>query len=147
MQIYQAIISLLVTTLTWVIVTLFTKPEVMDLLKNFYRRAHPQGFWKPVRQAVEAEDGKAVHEPKLLIPTGFVVAIIGATWLIFSVLCLSVLFIGQWKTGILYGLAAVFFGLVFKYTFRWHTDRIAEAGPIPAVKAVVEAQTQAEKTV
>ena len=130
MQIYQAVISMLITTSAWMIVTFLTKPEDMELLKSFYRKARPLGLWGPVRHAIEAEDGIPVQNPKLLIPAGFFVASLGAIWLILSVISLSVLFVGKWKYACVSGFVAVIFAVVFKYAFRWHIDRMALAGPI-----------------
>jgi Na+/proline symporter len=132
MKMYQAIISMGITTSLWMLVTLLTKPEDMDLLKNFYRKAHPIGFWKPVRQAIEAEDGITVSTPKLLIPSGFLVAVLGALMLIFSVLCISFLFVAKWRSASICGAAAFVFGLVFRHFFLWHIDRMAKASPVPA---------------
>jgi SSS family solute:Na+ symporter len=36
--------------------TFLTPPEDIELLKNFYRRVRPWGFWGPVREAVVRED-------------------------------------------------------------------------------------------
>jgi SSS family solute:Na+ symporter len=136
MQMYQAVISMLITTCAWVAVAFFTKPEDMELLKNLYRKANPPGLWKPVRLAIETEDGKKNENQKFLISAGFTVAAIGAVWLISSVLCLSLLFVAKWKQAGIYGGVAVVFAILFKYTFRWHIDRMAKAAPIPAVEKV-----------
>jgi Na+/proline symporter len=131
MQMYQAVISMVITTSAWMFVALITKPEDMELLKSFYRKARPLGLWGPVRQAVEAEDGRKIDTPKLLIPAGLFVTFLGAIWLILSVISLSVMFVGKWKTGGICGVAAIVFAVAFKYAFRWHIDRMAKAGPIP----------------
>jgi len=130
MQMYQAIIAMVITTILWMLVAIFTKPEDMELLKNFYRKSHPQGFWKPVRLAIEAEDGRQISSPKFLISAGFIVAIIGASWLILSILSLSVLFVGKWFSAAAYGTPAIVLGVIFKYAFVWHIDRMAKAAPI-----------------
>lgn len=130
MKMYQAIISMTLTTSLWVIVTLLTKPEDMDHLKTFYRKAHPLGFWKPVRCAIEAEDGIVISTPKLLIPSGFLVSALGAVMLIFSVLCISFLFVAKWKAAFICGAVAFIFALAFKSTFKWHIDRMALAAPV-----------------
>jgi len=36
--------------------TLLSKPEDMEVLKTFYKRTRPWGFWGPVLKAVQAED-------------------------------------------------------------------------------------------
>jgi Na+/proline symporter len=127
MEMYQAVIAMTITTILWVAVAIFTKPEEMSLLKKFYRKAHPEGFWGPVRKAIEAEDGKPVMTPKLIISAGFLVAIVGAVWLILAVLCLSVLFVGKWNQAAIYGIISIVFAIAFKYSFKWHIDRMSSA--------------------
>jgi Na+/proline symporter len=134
MQMYQAVISMFITTCAWMFVAFITKPEDMELLKSFYRKARPLGLWGPVRQAIEAEQGSKIDTPKLLIPAGLLVTFFGAAWLILSVICLSYLFVGKWNIGILCGVIAIIFAIAFKYSFGWHIDRMAKAGPIPAVE-------------
>jgi Na+/proline symporter len=131
MQVYQAVISMSITTAAWVLVTVLTKPEDMELLKQFYRKARPMGLWGPVRQAIEAEEARTIDNPKLLIPAGLLVTLLGAIWLILSVICLSVLFVAKWKTAASCGVLAIVFAVAFKRAFRWHIDRMAKAGPIP----------------
>jgi len=134
MQMYQAVISMIITTSAWVLVAFLTKPEDMELLKSFYRKARPLGLWGPVRRAIEAEEGRKIESPKLLIPAGLFVTFLGAVWLILSVISLSVLFVGKWKTGGICGVIAIIFAISFKYAFRWHIDRMAKASPILTVK-------------
>jgi hypothetical protein len=133
MQMYQAIISMIINTSAWITVTLLTKPEDMELLKKFYRKARPLGLWKPVRQAIEAEQGRKIDTPKMLIPAGLFVTLLGAIWLVLSVICLSVLFVGRWKYACISGVVAIVFAVAFKYAFGWHIDRMAKAGPIEKV--------------
>jgi len=64
----------------------------------------------------------------LIIPAGFFVTFLGAVWLILSVICLSVLFVGKWKSACISGSVALIFAVAFKYTFRWHIDRMSLAG-------------------
>jgi uncharacterized BrkB/YihY/UPF0761 family membrane protein len=97
----------------------------MELLKSFYRKANPVGLWWPVRRAIEAEQGVKINPPKMLLPAGLLITLIGAIWLISSVICVSVLFVGKWKYAILSGLVAIVFAIVFKYAFKWHIDRIS----------------------
>jgi hypothetical protein len=113
------------------LVAFLTKPEDMELLKSFYRKAHPLGLWGPVRKAIEAEQGSKIDTPKMLIPAGLFVTFLGAAWLILSVICLSYLFVGKWNIGILCGVIAIIFAIAFKYAFRWHIDRMSKACPIP----------------
>jgi solute:Na+ symporter, SSS family len=129
-EMYQAVVSMIITTTAWMFVAFFTKPEDMELLKSFYRKARPLGLWAPVRRAVEAEDGIKIDTPKMLIPAGLFVTFIGAIWLVFSVISISVLFVGKWKTGGICGVVAVVFAIAFKYAFRWHIDRMSLAAPI-----------------
>ena len=136
MQMYQAVISMFITTCAWMFVALITKPEDMELLKSFYRKARPMGLWGPVKKAIEAEQGSKIDTPKMLIPAGLFVTFLGVIWLILSVICLSYLFVGKWNIGILCGVIAIIFAIAFKYSFGWHIDRTAKAAPIPAVEKI-----------
>ena len=50
---YELIITTIFTTAVWLIITLVTKPESMEALKNFYQRARPAGpGWKPIKSQV-----------------------------------------------------------------------------------------------
>ncbi len=41
------------TTLVWLLVTFLTKPTDSTLLREFYLKIRPQGFWKPFRSEAE----------------------------------------------------------------------------------------------
>ncbi|WP_338762884.1 sodium:solute symporter family protein [Bernardetia sp. ABR2-2B] len=41
------------TTISWVLVTLFTKPTDEQTLQKFYERVRPQGSWKPIRESLK----------------------------------------------------------------------------------------------
>jgi len=48
---YELIITVIITSAVWLIVTYITKPETMDTLEKFFRKARPAGpGWKPVRE-------------------------------------------------------------------------------------------------
>lgn len=53
---YSFPLLLLLSTIGCVAVTLLTPPDDMEMLKAFYRRVRPWGFWGPVRDAVLRED-------------------------------------------------------------------------------------------
>jgi solute:Na+ symporter, SSS family len=53
---YAFPLLLLLSTAGCVAGTLLTAPDDMNVLKEFYRRVRPWGFWGPVREAVLAED-------------------------------------------------------------------------------------------
>ncbi len=55
-DIYIFPVILLVSFLASWLGTLLTKPEDMEILKKFYKQTKPWGFWKPVKEAVMAED-------------------------------------------------------------------------------------------
>jgi SSS family solute:Na+ symporter len=58
---HMILITVGITTATWLLVTLFTNPEPMDKLVEFYRRVRPPaGLWGPV--ASKAPDVKAPRD-------------------------------------------------------------------------------------
>jgi len=46
---YSFLITVAITTVSWIIMTFITKPEKPEVLQKFYERIQPQGNWKPVR--------------------------------------------------------------------------------------------------
>jgi solute:Na+ symporter, SSS family len=56
-----ALASTALTTIVWIVVTLFTKPELSSVLNSFYRKVRPQVTgWKPV--AAAAPDIPETHD-------------------------------------------------------------------------------------
>ena len=45
-----------------IVATLLTPPENMDVLKSFYSKVRPWGFWKPVHEAVVADNPDFVND-------------------------------------------------------------------------------------
>ena len=50
---YIMLVTVAVTSVAWLAVTFFTKPESRETLENFYTRVRPQGpGWKPIARAI-----------------------------------------------------------------------------------------------
>ena len=58
--------------------TLLTPPENEDVLKTFYRRVRPWGFWGPIREAVQREDPSFRPNPDFWRDMGNIV--VGIAW-------------------------------------------------------------------
>ena len=124
MAILQAVLSMIMSTTSWVIATLLTKPEDMEILKEFYLRVRPCGYWRPVRQALIAE-GRLQDEPQHYnILTGFGVAVVGFVMMAAGTLTIAALFVGDYLEVIIYAVIAIVIGLIFKRLFRWHLKRL-----------------------
>lgn len=79
---WQTLLVMVATTVLWIIVACFTKPDPDDLLRNFYERAKPFGCWgvyarRPNRVRKSTEAGPIIK--------GMVLAVIG-----FAATCLLV---------------------------------------------------------
>lgn len=121
----QAFAGMIVSTVFWVTITLLTRPEKMENLKAFYLRARPMGFWGPVKQTIEEEQGKpAPQNPKGLMLGGFAAAVLGTSWICLAMLGISQLFVGGYLAGIGLGVASLCLGLIFRKVFHWHYDRL-----------------------
>lgn len=117
MDMLQAALGMAITFVAWVAVTLVTRPEPMELLKNFYRHAQPMGAWGPVRQACVAGDPAWNAPPQGLLVTGLIAATVGAIAISSGVLAVSVAFVGRWGEAAVYGAASVVLGFVFARLF------------------------------
>ncbi|MDZ4818966.1 MAG: hypothetical protein SGJ20_08345, partial [Planctomycetota bacterium] len=58
-MLWQTLLVMGCTTAIWVTVALLTKPEPDAVLQSFYRRAHPLGYWGPVR--ISLHTGDEIH--------------------------------------------------------------------------------------
>lgn len=87
------LITVLFTTVVWLLVTFLTRPTKMDHLKAFFSRVRPDGAWGPVRN--QMEDGDRFHIPGNLRN-------LGICWLSSIVFTYSLLFFigkvifGEW---------------------------------------------------
>jgi len=88
---WQTLLVMGLTTISWIIVALLTKPDPDKLLNKFYQRVHPLGLWKPYRQKHGSLPLTNIVKP---IFRGLGVAIIG-----FAATCL-----------LIQGLTEVWFG-------------------------------------
>ena len=124
MQLLQAVVALAVNTGIWLAVTVLTRPEDMEVLKEFYLRARPMGCWGPVRRALIAE-GRLPEEPapSLILP-GVGVAAVGFAMIAAGVLTASTLYVGKYLEAALCGAACLVAGVIFKMIFNRYISRL-----------------------
>ena len=75
----QLLIGVGVTSISWIFVTLVTKPETEEVLLNFYQKVHPGGpGWKSVLNAAELK-GKKINgrKEKWDVPNGILCMLFG----------------------------------------------------------------------
>ncbi|MBX9853826.1 MAG: Na+:solute symporter [Cytophagaceae bacterium] len=61
------LVTVALTTISWLAVTYFTKPESLDTLQNFYSSIKPAGLWKPIRLSLNMEKNKDMNTRSLII--------------------------------------------------------------------------------
>jgi Na+/proline symporter len=115
---YQTLLVMALTTVLWVTVAFATKPESVEVLDDFYRRAKPLGRWEPVAKRVSGATNEKGASRRMLIPSGFLIALIGTAGVSFYILGLSSLFVGWTAKGVLELAAGVFLFIGFA---RWLT--------------------------
>lgn len=123
MAMLQAAIGMAITFALWVGVTLMTRPELMETLQAFYRRARPMGAWGPVREACLAEDPAGLP-PSGLLTHGLGVAVFGAIAVSSGVLAASVAFVGRWGECLALLAIVAVTGALFARGFRRQMDRL-----------------------
>lgn len=119
----KIVISIAITTSLWITVAFLTKPEAMEVLKDFYRKSKPSGFWKPVRMALEA-DGEFIEIRRFVILSGLLAVIPVAAWINMIVLGISALYVGSTWEGSLLLVATVPTALLARKVYNWHIDRL-----------------------
>ena len=93
----------LITTIIWLLVTIWTQPESKDVLNNFYKKIQPGGpGWKVVLDKARRDKISIVEETgKWTVPSGIIAMIVG------SILIYSCMFAtGYWIYG-MYSLAII----------------------------------------
>jgi Na+/proline symporter len=75
----QLLIGVGVTTISWIFVTLVTKPETEEVLLNFYQKVHPGGpGWKSVLDTAELKGKKITgRKEKWDVPNGILCMLFG----------------------------------------------------------------------
>lgn len=82
------------TTAACIIVSLLTPATDMDILETFYRKTRPFGFWKPVRDRIEAETVASIHaESRRDIVNTF----LAVPWQIVLFMAMMLLVTKQWN--------------------------------------------------
>lgn len=113
---HAILIAIGLTAILWLTVTLLTPPQDRQVLKDFYLRARPLGFWGPVRRDLGIEDTKL---DKSLILSGFGISILGVVWISLGTLFLSNLFVGLYGKAVGLGIPALIVALIFLKLFQW----------------------------
>jgi solute:Na+ symporter, SSS family len=119
--------SMAATTVLWVAVARFTKPEPEEKLIEFYRRARPMGAWGPVPK-------KAGLEPVGWSPVvrGLGIAATGSVMVGAAIVALSCAYIGRWNITTVALLVSAATGIAFKQWFRPFIDRLGASTIVPA---------------
>lgn len=109
-------IILAVSTVCSVLVTLLTKPDDEEVLKNFYKNVRPWGFWGPIREKVMQEDSS--FKPNNAFKRDMVNVVVGTCWQIPLSTIPMFLLIRQY-TGLWISIAVLVVTSVF-LKFNWY---------------------------
>ena len=77
-DVYLFPIILIISMIGSIIATLITKPDEIEVLKSFYKKVRPWGFWKPVHKAVIKEDPNFVNDSNFI--KDMINVLIGIIW-------------------------------------------------------------------
>jgi solute:Na+ symporter, SSS family len=92
------------TTATWIIVTLLTKPVREETLRDFYRKIRPGGpGWKAVVDRARTENVELLKEKDLRwdVPTGIMCMILGSISIYSILFALGNFLYGNFTSGII----------------------------------------------
>jgi SSS family solute:Na+ symporter len=99
----RLMINVVLSTICWVAVTFWTKPEDMEHLEKFYRRVRPGGWWGPV-----AARCPEIKQPSLY--SHWVGWFAGSVCMFCAMFGVGYLLMGQTWKGVLLLLASVVTG-------------------------------------
>ncbi len=130
---WQTFIVMALTTVLWVAVALLTKPDPEPLLQQFYQRARPLGFWRPIKTLNGPGTNDREIGPILL---GVLIAAVGTASVSLLILGLSQLWFGQFTLGVLSLIFATILFVAFhkmvKAFLNFLTVRAGESTNLPA---------------
>jgi Na+/proline symporter len=115
-------LMLLVSGLASIVVSLVTPRDSDEVLKSFYRRVRPWGFWGPVKRMIRAEDPTFVPNQTFL--RDMVNCTVGIAWQI-SLSVFPVFVVIRQTTGIVASLTVIVVTSVF-LKFNWY-DKLPAA--------------------
>jgi solute:Na+ symporter, SSS family len=115
----HVLLAIFLTTLSWLLVTLLTRPDEEEALKEFYTRAKPFGLWGPVRRTVESAGIQVVRFPIL---KGLGLALLGVSWVGCVILSLSDVYVGRFLAAGFLAVAGIAGGLLFLVLYRKYMD-------------------------
>jgi hypothetical protein len=115
--------------------TLLTPPEDDEVLKSFYRRVRPWGFWGPIRDKVLAEDPTFHPNPDFWRDMGNVV--VGVAWQTSLVAFPVYIVIRRYDFALIAAIVILATSVTLKYTWYDHLEVIerATAEPRPTAEA------------
>lgn len=104
---WQTLLVMVLTTVLWVMVALFTKPDPDELLGSFYQRVRPFGWWGPYRRFAQPTPASE----RLPIARGIGVAVVGFIATSLLIVGLTNLWFGvyRWSVAELSGSALLFY--------------------------------------
>jgi SSS family solute:Na+ symporter len=108
---WQTLLVMGITTVLWIGVALLTEPDPDLLLRDFYQRARPLGYWKPYRLL---QDTPVRDRPYKPILRGIGVAVIGFAATCCLILGLTEVWFGRYRAGVIELVAMVGLFIAFR---------------------------------
>ncbi len=123
MNLCVGVISMVLTAVLVLVITWLTPADSPEVLEEFYTRARPMGYWKPVRDRLAAK-GIVIKEPRFLMLGGVVTSISGLVALSLLIMAFSELYVGKYLVAVGLAVASVAGWFVFGKLFDWHLRRL-----------------------
>jgi len=104
--------SIGLTTVLWVAVALITRPDPEERLLEFYKRARPMGWWRPIAQKA-GDDAPRVRP----IFHGLAIALLGAVMVASGTIAFSSLYVARWGVAAAGAGVCAVSGIAFKLSY------------------------------
>lgn len=109
-NIFKFLSIVLLTTISWIVTSLFTKPVDDDILRSFYQKIKPGGpGWKRVIDKARSEGVELVKEKDLKwdVPTGILAMLSGAVAIYSVLFSIGTFLYGEMRTATIFVVIAV----------------------------------------
>ena len=116
----QLLLGVGITTLSWILVTLFTRPESDEVLINFYEKVHPGGpGWKYIFNVAKSK-GKIIHgkKEKWDVPNGLLCMLFGTLSIYATLFSIGSLIYGNNMSFIITSIIGVLSFIILLYFWK-----------------------------
>jgi SSS family solute:Na+ symporter len=111
--------SIAATCVVWILVSILTKPDTEKQLVEFYKLAHPMGWWQPIarKSGVSSAGYRSILN-------GLGIALLGTMMAASGIIGFSCLYVARWWIAAIAFSICILMGILFKRFYRNYLSKL-----------------------